>query len=465
MHLHWFRSDLRIYDNPALLAASQKPLICVYFLSEKQWDAHAISPAKRSLIVRQLQSLASNLGERNIPLHIVKTRDFGSLAIDLLSFSEKYKIEKVFFNAEYELNEARCAAEVEKSLNHKGIACEVHHDQCLIKPGEIRNQQGEMFKVYTAFKRQFFKQSNGLNLSPLPAPNKQAPLHTMDIQALDQIKLQKRWQTLWPAGEDEAHKRLQHFLENRVDTYHQDRDIPSLDGTSVLSPYLAVGALSVRQCAYNLAMTGPNPFDENHSPGSATWYNELIWREFYRHLIDAFPRLCKHRAFIQKTETLPWSYDQDLFSRWCAGETGYPLVDAAMKQLQVWGWMHNRLRMVVAMFLTKHLFIDWRLGEKFFMENLVDGDFASNNGGWQWSASTGVDAQPWFRIFNPYRQSERFDTEGKFIRAYLPQLSNLSDKAVHSPSPLEAASCGYPSPIVDHKLATQQTKAMFKSLG
>jgi deoxyribodipyrimidine photo-lyase len=198
--------------------------------------------------------------------------------------------------------------------------------------------------------------------------------------------------------------------------------------------------------------------------GIATWINELIWREFYKHLLVDFPQLCRFKPFKPETDRLPWKQDSELFEAWKAGRTGFPIVDAAMRQLKQTAWMHNRLRMVVAMFLTKHLFIDWRLGEAYFMSMLVDGDLASNNGGWQWSASTGVDAVPYFRIFNPTRQSQRFDERGDFIRQYLPELSGLDNKSIHMPSAQQAKALAYPLPIVDHSAAVAQTKLWFKRL-
>ena len=268
---------------------------------------------------------------------------------------------------------------------------------------------------------------------------------------------------LWDPSEDTAHEQLKEFLDKDGLQYHEQRDLPELDATSRLSFYLALGVLSPRQCIYTawqrngcLLSGGENGLD--------SWINELVWREFYRHLIVAYPELCKHRAFRSDYENVPWRDNDSDFERWCKGETGYPIVDAAMKQLVDQGWMHNRLRMVTAMFLTKHLLIDWHKGEKFFSQHLVDADLASNNGGWQWSASTGADGAPYFRIFNPVTQSERFDEQGHFIARYLPELNGLSPKARHFPDDKARKACGYPEAIVDHKAARQRALDTFKSM-
>ncbi len=464
--LHWFRSDLRIHDNPSLFQTSRhEQSIAVYCLAEEQWELHDVSPAKRSLIIRTLRILAEDLESYNIPLIILPTQNFNTLPLDLLQLCLKYKVTHVFSNEEYEVNEIKCAKNLETLCKKNNIIWQSFHDQCLVQPGKILNQSQEMFKVFTAFKKALYKNIHLYKRPLAQKPNRKNTIPCKsNLKALETVALNPRWEKLWPAGEAEAHKRLHNFIKHKASCYGAQRDHPSVDGTSTLSPYLTVGSLTSSQCVHEVQRLFENVFANDNSSGAAIWVNELVWREFYRHLLHAHPDLCRHKAFIVKTEKLAWKQDEKLFAAWCKGETGYPIVDAAMRQLLTWGWMHNRLRMIVAMFLTKHFFIDWRKGEKFFMQHLVDGDLASNNGGWQWSASTGVDAQPWFRIFNPVRQSQRFDEEGKFIRAYIPKLKELDNNAIHMPSPLEARLCDYPLPIVDHKVATEATKAAFKNL-
>ena len=271
--------------------------------------------------------------------------------------------------------------------------------------------------------------------------------------------------SLWPAGETEARRRLDSFSEAQIDHYQNERDFPAKPGTSQLSAYLAAGVISPRQCLHAALNSNQGEFESGNT-GAVTWINELLWREFYKHLLVGYPRVSRHRAFRPETEALAWRNAPDELAAWQQARTGLPIIDAAMRQLLATGWMHNRLRMVVAMFLTKNLLIDWREGERFFMQHLIDGDLAANNGGWQWSSSTGTDSAPYFRIFNPLSQSEKFDPEGLFIKHWLPELAGLSKKDVHNPASLGGlfGVVDYPSPIVD--LSASRTRALtaFKNL-
>ena len=270
---------------------------------------------------------------------------------------------------------------------------------------------------------------------------------------------------LWPAGEQEARRRLDTFADAQIDYYQSERDFPAKPGTSQLSAYLAAGVISPRQCLHAALQSNQGEFDSG-KVGAVTWINELLWREFYKHILVGYPRVSRHRAFRPETEALAWRDAPDELAAWQEARTGLPIIDAAMRQLLETGWMHNRLRMVVAMFLTKNLLIDWREGERFFMRHLIDGDLAANNGGWQWSASTGTDSAPYFRIFNPISQSEKFDSEGLFIKHWLPELAGLNKKEVHNP-----ASAGglfgvadYPAPIVNLGASRERALAAFKNL-
>ncbi|WP_010626506.1 deoxyribodipyrimidine photo-lyase, partial [Halomonas sp. KM-1] len=257
--------------------------------------------------------------------------------------------------------------------------------------------------------------------------------------------------------------RLERFLRFRARHYAGQRDFPALAGTSELSPYLALGMISHRQCLQAALSENDGSLAEGDA-GIASWVNELVWREFYHHVAVGFPRVCRHRAFQRHTEALAWRDDEAGFHAWCEGRTGYPIVDAAMRQLVRTGWMHNRLRMIAAMFLSKHLLIDWRRGEAFFLRHLVDGEFCANNGGWQWAASTGTDAAPYFRIFNPTTQSHRFDADARFIAEYVSELAALAPRDRHAPSAAQCNQVGYPRPVVDHKAARARALDAFKSL-
>ncbi len=283
-----------------------------------------------------------------------------------------------------------------------------------------------------------------------------------------------------PGGESEAIKLLTEYKESgRLAAYHELRDIPAAEGTSRLSPYLRFGALSPRACldaAFGSALPlGPNPSQKGR--GEDAWINELIWREFYAQILYHFPHAGAGN-FRRQYDRLSWGsgsaeLDQERFAAWCEGRTGYPIVDAAMRQLNQTAWMHNRARMIVASFLTKDLLLDWRWGESYFMRMLVDGDPASNNGGWQWAASTGTDAQPYFRIFNPVLQGERFDPRGQYVRRYAPELARVPDEYIHRPWAMPAAaqresSCvvgvDYPAPIVDHATQKEESLRRFKAI-
>ncbi|EAC1534127.1 deoxyribodipyrimidine photo-lyase, partial [Escherichia coli] len=253
---------------------------------------------------------------------------------------------------------------------------------------------------------------------------------------------------------------LRQFCQNGAGEYEQQRDFPAVEGTSRLSASLATGGLSPRQCLHRLLAEQPQALDGG---AGSVWLSELIWREFYRHLMTYYPSLCKHRPFIAWTDRVQWQSNPAHLKAWQEGKTGYPIVDAAMRQLNSTGWMHNRLRMITASFLVKDLLIDWREGERYFMSQLIDGDLAANNGGWQWAASTGTDAAPYFRIFNPTTQGEKFDREGEFIRQWLPELRDVP--AVHEPwkwAEKTGVTLDYPQPIVDHKEARLRTLAAYE---
>ncbi|MGD8417509.1 MAG: FAD-binding domain-containing protein, partial [Pseudomonadales bacterium] len=279
-------------------------------------------------------------------------------------------------------------------------------------------------------------------LTPLPAPEPRSR-PTVDVPAPDALNgLPEAAQDPdWPAGHSAAADRLDAFVSGQLERYDEDRDYPAKPATSRLSAYLNVGAVSVRTC-YARAAAAPE------GSGRESWLSELVWREFYRHVVAAHPHVSRGHAFQQHLDGLDWRHDPEGLAAWKAGETGYPLVDAGMRQLLETGFMHNRLRMITAMFLSKHLLIDWHEGERHFMRHLRDADFASNNGGWQWSASTGTDAAPYFRIFNPSSQAKKFDPDEDFIRRFVPELA---DGSRH-----------YPEPIVEHKAARERALAFFK---
>ena len=469
--LVWVRSDLRVSDNKALYHASCAGNVVVVFLVfTKQWRDHNDSQNKLWFVWENLQELKKQLNDLNIPLICMRLSRYCDAATCLVDMAKKLGGSAIWFNDEYGVNEeARDKSVLELSKKEK-ITCHRFTDQVLCKPGLILNGNGEFFKVFTPFKKALYRQLNTQAIKPLPAPQKQM---MTDFAAIDCQLPENPFQpltdyvkTFWRAGELAAQKKLALFIEHKITAYLNDRDYPELSGTSSLSPWLTVGAISIRQCFYAALMANQGELDTG-SEGVVCWLSELVWREFYRHVVVGFPRVAKTQAFNQATDALPWKQDAGLFAVWQQGKTGFPIVDAAMRQLVATGWMHNRMRMVTAMFLSKDLMLDWRLGERFFMEHLIDGDLASNNGGWQWSASTGTDAVPYFRMFNPTRQSLKFDPDGVFIKQWLPELRGLSGLKLHEPYRQAGQAdllLGYPEPVVDHARAREQVLTVFKAL-
>ncbi|MFX8624819.1 FAD-binding domain-containing protein, partial [Acinetobacter baumannii] len=271
-------------------------------------------------------------------------------------------------------------------------------------------------------------------------------------------------QDLWPVGESYALEQLDQFVEDSVSHYKVERDFPHVHGTSKLSPYLNIGILSVRQCLQALFRNQHGNFHLDNE-GQQTWLDELIWREFYQHILFDFPYVSKHLPFKKGTQKIKWNHNPEQLKAWQTGQTGIPIVDAGMRQLLQTGWMHNRVRMITAMFLCKNLLIDWRIGEQWFMQHLIDGDLAANNGGWQWCASTGTDAVPYFRIFNPISQSQKFDPNGDYIRKWVKELAHLDNKSIHDPySSKINLSLNYPKPIVDLKETRLKAIETFKHI-
>lgn len=462
----WFRHDLRLRDNPALFNAAEQDdgVVAVYIYCDAYVDLHGQSPVQRDFIRRHLHLLRKDLAELNIPLLVSRVEKAAGIAPELLRIAQSVNANHCFFNAEYPLNELNRDRAVNQLLGEQGIAVKRCHDRCIVPPGMVRNGQGEPYKVFTAFKKKWLQSVMPLQLQPLGLPRTQNGIPGVvaasenEINTLFARHSMRDLADIWPAGEREAYLRLDNFIAHDLTQYLEQRDFPAIEGTSTLSPYLAVGSLSPRQAlAAVLAYTYG---DWSGNAGAACWISELIWREFYQHVVVDYPQVCKRKPMQAHTEAFPWQNNKSLFDAWCSGMTGIPIVDAAMRQLNETGWMHNRLRMVVAMFLTKNCQIDWRWGERYFMSQLIDGDFAANNGGWQWSASTGTDAAPYFRIFNPCSQSERFDPKGEFIRKWVPEVAHLSAKEIHNPPPL----MNYPGPIVNLSESRRSTISLFKNL-
>lgn len=468
MILVWFRRDLRTLDHTALKAAldTGQPVVACFVATPEQWQEHHMAPMQADLIARRLEHVHQELTELNIPLLYKEVPRFDDCTKVICDWADKLNATAVMVNINYEVNEVELDRKVSQALDNRGVEFHAFHDKCVHAPTTVLNKQGEYFKVFTPFKRAWLQK---FSLPTVSKPQRQNELPSAQLAAVKQdgfdadftFSYPRESSEAWCASTNDILKQLRTFARERSDGYQMKRDFPAIDGTSQLSPYLAIGALSPRQCIARL-------YAENSqldlSEGKATWLSEIIWREFYQHLLVFEPKLVKGRGFIDWEDKIQWSYDEQAFECWKTGTTGYPIVDAAMRQLNQTGWMHNRLRMIVASFLTKDLHIDWRWGEEYFMSKLVDGDFAANNGGWQWSASTGCDGQPYFRIFNPISQGEKFDSDGQFVRHWVPEIKSVPNKFVHKPWTWEGFSLlEYHKPMVDHKVEREITLRLFKS--
>ena len=471
MKLVWFRNDLRLADNPALrhACAEAGEVAALFVISPTQWQQHKMAPIRQQFLLAQVDELGKALAALGIPLHLLRVETFAEMPTALASLSSELGVSQLYANQAIEIDEQRRDLAVSAMLAEQEVSCHWFNGCCVLPPGRVLTGSGEMFKVFTPFSRAWLKalEEDGFVIHRAPAPRAE-PLSWQPLAerewvdgALSEVTPDLRW----PVGEVEAQRRLHAFLEQAVLDYGETRDFPAQAGTSILSPYLAAGIISPRQCVGALQQRLGHRPQSKAEPGFV-WLNELVWREFYRHLLVLVPTLSMNLPFKPETAALPWSWDPVAFAAWCEGRTGYPIVDAAMRCLNATGWMHNRLRMIVASFLTKDLHIHWRLGEDYFMSQLIDGDLAANNGGWQWAAGTGADAAPYFRVFNPTTQGQRFDPEGDFIRTWVAELADIPAAYVHQPHDwlrLKGGR-GYPAPMVDHALARVKAIEMFRNL-
>ena len=452
-----FNSDLRLKNNPALSNASLNgsSLTTVFIFNPKKWNNHNESNLKIAFQIEHLKELSEKLKNLNIPLKIINANGIEDESKKIIDFVKKNEIQEVFINKEYGVNEMQRDETLQKDLERMNKKLNIF-DSSIFHPDSIKTQSDTFFKVFTPFSRAFRSKlmSKKIEISELPKRQE----HAISVSdRIESFKLDKNDQEIfnqYEIGEEKALEKLESFIDHKILNYKENRDFPSLDGTSALSPYLSSGILSSGQCIFYVFQK----YSEDEI-GVKTWVNEIIWREFYKYILFHNPRVSKNLSFSEKYDNFPWLNNEDNFISWSKGQTGVPIIDAAMRQLNASGWMHNRLRMIVAMYLTKNLLIDWRKGEKYFMKKLIDGDFASNNGGWQWSASTGVDAAPYFRIFNPITQSEKFDKEGSFIKKWIPEIA--AAKNIHDPSTEERKEMGYSYHLVDLKESRKKAIEQF----
>jgi len=504
--LVWFRNDLRTLDNPALLEAARyvrtarttggnavlKGIIIIvpYELNKvRQWGF-----AKTDYYLQSVRALRLKIEALKVPLIVkVSKENFTSedqlndhIACVLANTAKEQGCDAVFYNHEYEGTSIKRDSAVSKKLEQASIVQHVTHDQCVVPVGRLTTKStGTPFKIFSQFKKSWaaYIVEHGVGISDTIAlqqcethqsnaiPEAKDFFETGDLSHLNLDSIRQAF----PAGEDAAMARLKTFLAKHVSNYDTDRNEASEDGASRLSAPLAVGAISLRLCLSEALSRNGGKLTSGAN-GVVKWIGELCWRDFYRHVLFSFPHVGQGYSFKPEFQNLPWrawpeganSQDEADFKKWIQGHTGVPIVDAAMRQLHREAWLPNRTRMIVAMFLTKDLLIHWRRGEQSFARQLIDYDFASNNGGWQWSASTGTDSQPYFRIFNPVLQSEKFTPDGSYIRRYVSELNSIPAPLIHDPSNRceqgLLKKTGYPLAMVDHKEVKIKVLAIFTAL-
>jgi deoxyribodipyrimidine photo-lyase len=440
--VHWFRCDLRLSDNVALSAAVAEAdaVIPIFIFDPAILKAKETGAPQVAYMIATLASLEKNIEAAGGELIFRQ----GAVEEEMREVLRQTGAGALYFNRDYEPHARRRDAAVEKLARSLNVEVRHYKDGVIHEAEELLKADGTPYSMFTPYSRLWrtkpipgvlpavkFRSTTKLKkTSSIPLPTARQLGFSTDI-------------SLPPAGERAARDQLRHFASDGIQGYKSGRDFPARDATSRLSPHLRMGTLSPRTV---LAAVEKKARDHSASRAETdVFVNELIWRDFYRQILWHFPHVA-HSSFKPQYNDLKWENDERLFNAWCEGRTGFPIVDAGMRQLNTTGWMHNRVRMIVAMFLTKDLLVSWQWGERYFMQRLFDADLASNNGGWQWSAGTGTDAQPYFRIFNPISQAEKFDPEGLYIHQYVP----------------EAETRDYPAPIVDHAQQRIKALALFK---
>jgi deoxyribodipyrimidine photo-lyase len=464
--LVWFRRDLRDFDHAALHHALKqaRQVVCAFIFDREILDTLP-SPADRRVefihaSVAELQQALAAKGGGLVVRH-------GIAREEIVRLVAEFGVDALFYNHDDDPAALARDADVEAALARSGVAVRQYKDNVIFERDEVLTGAGTPYSVFTPYRNAWLKALTPFYLRAWPVDAyldrlaaQSSPLPS--LEAMGFVPTNLRVLKL-PTGMTGGAQLFGDFLE-RIDRYQEAREFPAVKGTSYLSVHLRFGTVSIRQLAAAAWQQGGR--------GAQTWLSELIWRDFYHQILWHRPEVAAGHAFKPQYDDLLWPNPPGHFEAWCAARTGYPLVDAAMRQLNQTGYMHNRLRMVTASFLTKDLLVDWRLGERYFADTLIDFDLAANSGGWQWAASVGCDAQPWFRIFNPVTQSERFDAGGRFIRRYLPELAGVADRYIHAPWTMPAAEqsrCDvvigrdYPAPIVDHAVQRVQALALFRS--
>lgn len=481
---HWFVRDFRYKDNFGLSeayarsSADNTPLVCFWVNCPEQREAHSDSPFKHYYRMLSLKKLHEKLKALNISLVTIDAPKRKDMVPLILKFLKKYRISHLYSNLEYEVDELRIAIELLEATVKEDIAFYPCHDCCVVQPGELKTKSlATQYAVFTPWYKSWVGYVNELRAKNktlvYPTPHKVEKLLTLDEKPyfpegeVDKERFHKYYKLTGEEGADEALK--QYIMSPKIKNYDKKRDMLDDDTVSHLSVHISSGTISARTILEELfAANKLSKANNAETPGIAEWVRQVSWRDFYKHIMCNWPYICMHKPFHLELSDVKWEYDRHIFLSWCEGKTGFPIVDACMRSLNETGYMNNRGRLIVASFFAKDLLIDWRNGERYFMLHLVDGDFASNNGGWGFAASTGVDPQPYFRIFNPWTQSEKFDAEGNFIRRWVKELKEIKGKQIHDPYLYPEAAAiaeknNYPKPIVDHKKCRERALERYRT--
>ncbi len=462
----WLRRDLRVHDQPALTAAFQEceEVLPLFVFDEPLLRSQEFGSACVNFMLGCLQELSASLAGLGLALQW----RLGEPVEAVVRVARESKADVVYWNRDYEPVAIERDRRVQLALAELGIRTRTFKDHVVFEAEEIRGATGDPLQRYSAYRARWWAKWQSSKPSPLasPKPKASTPVPSRSAPPALPSPVELGYDRVVPwidPGERQAQKRLQEFLGKSVHTYGDGRNRPSMDGSSRLSPHFRFGTLSVRTAVHE-ALAALNKGGRVSRADVLIWIDELVWREFFQQVLSAFPRVVKgpfREVAVPPVRTAGPERDR-LFQAWCQGKTGFPIVDAGMRQLHQTGWMHNRVRMIVASFLIKDLRIDWQSGERYFMQHLLDADVAANNGNWQWCAATGTDAMRGYRIFNPSLQSKKFDPDGHYIRAYVQELVHVTGKWIHEPhlmTPDEQARVGcrigveYPSPLVDHAQA------------
>ena len=458
--IHWFRRDLRISDNTALhhAAKAAESVLPAYILSGWKEEHPWTGPKRQAFLCGSLTALAGNLGTIGGRLVI----RCGAADEELEKLVKESGADAIFYNRDPDPFGRAMEAKVEAMARKRGVHCEGFHDVTLHSPAEVLTRDGGPYRVFTPYSRSWFSLEKP---APLPKPRDLASpkgVRSLGLPDNSHWRLPEPEADLLESGERAALERLKKAASGIIQHYKLKRDIPGEAGTSRLSQDLRFGLLSPRTVYVKAAKAQAESRSASVREGIDTFIKELAWREFYMAILWHFPNVLEEE-FNPEWRGLWWAEPDERFEAWKEGRTGFPLVDAGMRELLATGHMHNRLRMITAMFLTKDLHIDWRLGEQFFLRHLVDGEIASNNGGWQWSAGTGADAAPYFRIQNPWSQAKRYDPDGAYTKKWVPELKDVpAEKLSEAPKDGRPIANGYPLPCVDHHRERERTLAIFK---